>query len=91
MPAAASLPKYCKVEGVVDQGITFGLRLPESWNGKLLFQGYGGLDDAPPALTQTLVLGSPGTPLALQRGYAVVTTDTGHRGAILPGNGAPRL
>lgn len=87
--ADAQFPKYCRVEGVVDREITYELRLPEGWNGKFLFQGYGGLDGAPPALTQTLVLGSPGTPLALQRSYAVVTTDTGHRGAILPGTTAP--
>lgn len=89
VPANAPLPAYCRLEGSIDRQITFELRLPDPWNGKFLFQGYGGLDGAPPGLTQTLVLGSPGTPLPLQRGYAVVTTDTGHRGAILPGTTAP--
>jgi len=87
--ADATFPKYCRVEGTVDREITFELRLPETWNGKFLFQGYGGLDGAPPSLTQTLGLGSPGAPHGLQRGYAVVTTDTGHRGAIVPGATAP--
>jgi feruloyl esterase len=87
--AEGQLPAFCRVEGIVDREISFELRLPETWNGKFLFQGYGGLDGAPPALTHTLGLGSPGTPLGIQRGYAVVTTDTGHRGAVLPGATAP--
>jgi feruloyl esterase len=77
--AGDTLPEYCRIQGHVDTEINFELRLPTSWNGKFLFQGFGGLDGAPPSQTQGLGLGSPGAPLGLQRGYAVVTTDTGHQ------------
>ena len=59
-------------------GIKFELRLPGDWNGKLLFQGGGGLDGfVAPALGAVSIRTSTATP-ALMRGYAVVTTDSGH-------------
>jgi hypothetical protein len=84
-PLAASLPAYCKLSATLDRrtgvdgksfGIGFALALPAEWNGRLLFQGGGGLNGsvAPP-------LGRTGRgDAALARGFAVVTTDTGHRG-----------
>ncbi len=48
-----SLPPYCLVQGVINQrtgatgrpfGIGFELRLPDSWTGRFLFQGGGGMD-----------------------------------------------
>jgi len=52
------------------------LRLPLDWNGRLLFQGGGGLNGVlNPALGTV-----SGFPSALARGFAVVTTDGGHRG-----------
>jgi feruloyl esterase len=83
VPAESGAAAYCLVEGSLEGAISFELRLPATWNGKLLFQGYGGLDGAPPSFTQTLQLGSPGGVGAFERGYAIVTTDTGHR---LPGD-----
>jgi feruloyl esterase len=76
--ASGVFPESCRVIGYVDKEINFELRLPTAWNQKFLFQGYGGLDGAPPLQTLQLGLGSPGTPLGVQRGYAVVATDTGH-------------
>ena len=82
----AALPAYCRVDGVLDPrtgaegksyGIGFALALPDAWNGGFLFQGGGGLN------------GTVGAPLggqaagdspALARGFAVVSTDTGHKG-----------
>lgn len=59
-------------------GIKFELRLPGDWNGKLLFQGGGGLDGfVAPALGAVPIRTSTATP-ALMRGYAVVATDSGH-------------
>ncbi len=84
-PLAARLPAYCRLDATLDRragadgktyGIGFALALPSDWNGRLLFQGGGGLNGsvAPP-------LGRTGkADAALARGYAVVTTDTGHRG-----------
>lgn len=57
-------------------GIGIELRLPQQWNGRLLFQGGGGLDGVLlPALGNVT-----GAQSALMRGFAVVSTDSGHRG-----------
>src|SRR6188508_2328872 len=86
-PPAVKLPAYCRLDGVLDRrtgadgksyGIGFALALPADWNGRFLFQGGGGLNGtvAPP-------LGRTGQgDAALARGFAVVTTDTGHRGEV---------
>ena len=58
-------------------GIGFALALPENWNGRFLFQGGGGLNGnvGNPLGTQ-----ATGDTPALARGFAVVSTDTGHQG-----------
>jgi feruloyl esterase len=83
---AAKLPAYCRLDGVIDRrtgtggvayGIGFALALPDNWNGRFLFQGGGGLNGS-----VQLPLGaqaSGGNP-GLARGFAVVSTDTGHQG-----------
>ncbi|HEY8232328.1 MAG TPA: DUF6351 family protein [Vicinamibacteria bacterium] len=86
-PLAVPLPAYCRLSATLDRrtgadgrsyGIGFALALPAGWNGRFLFQGGGGLNGrvAPP-------LGRTGQgDAALTRGFAVVTTDTGHRGEV---------
>ena len=86
-PLAVRLPAYCRLDATLDRrtgadgveyGIGFALALPADWNGRLLFQGGGGLNGsvAPP-------LGRTGAgDAALARGFAVVTTDTGHKGQV---------
>jgi feruloyl esterase len=86
-PLAVKLPAYCRLDATLDRrtgadgveyGIGFALSLPADWNGRLLFQGGGGLNGsvAPP-------LGRTGAgDAALARGFAVVTTDTGHKGEV---------
>jgi feruloyl esterase len=86
-PLSVSLPAYCHLEATLDRrtgaggtsyGIGFALALPAEWKGRLLFQGGGGLNGSvqPP-------LGRTGqTDAALARGFAVVSTDTGHKGAV---------
>jgi hypothetical protein len=85
-----SLPTHCRIEGVLNArtapsgerfGIGFELRLPASWNGRFAFQGGSGLDGVlHPAVGD--VNGSI-APSALARGFAVVSTDGGHRGASM--------
>jgi Tannase and feruloyl esterase len=86
-----AVPAFCHVEGVIDQrtgvdgksyGIGFALALPDQWNGRFLFQGGGGLNGS-----VALPLGSQaaGDAPALARGFAVVTTDTGHKGSVFDG------
>jgi len=82
---AVNLPAHCRVEGTIDRrtgaeaksyGIGFAVALPDSWNGRFLFQGGGGLNG-----TVGLPLGAQaaGDAPALVRGFAVVSTDTGHQ------------
>ena len=72
LPAAGELPTHCRVRGYVAPQVGFELRLPAlSWNGKLLFQGCGGLCGS---------ISSSACDDALERGYAVVATDMGHDG-----------
>jgi len=85
---SAAIPAHCKVEGIVDErqgaggktyGIKFAIALPDKWSGRFLLQGGGGLN------------GSVGEPLgpvasdgkpALARGFAVISDDSGHEGAV---------
>jgi feruloyl esterase len=54
--------------------------MPTQWNGRFVFQGGGGLDGV-----LNPALGTAGTtpPSALARGFAVVSTDAGHRGTSM--------
>jgi feruloyl esterase len=92
VPAEAQAPAHCRVDGVIDSrtgrdgkayGIGFALALPEEWNGRFLFQGGGGLNGsvAPPVGAQYA-----GGRSALQRGFAVASTDSGHQGAVFDGS-----
>lgn len=84
------LPEHCVVRGVMDRrvgaggqtfGIGFELRLPTDWNGRFLFQGGAGLDgQVMPALGN---VANSSAPPALTRGFAVVSTDSGHEGPII--------
>lgn len=81
---AAAMPPHCLLRGEVNKhtgadgksyGDIFELRMPNDWNGRLLFQGGGGLDGVvQPAIGGGGTFDRP----ALLRGYAVVSTDGGH-------------
>jgi len=83
-----AVPPFCRVDGTIDRrtgvdgktyGIGFALALPDNWNGRFLFQGGGGLNGSVwPPLGATAAGNRP----ALARGFAVVSTDTGHKGAV---------
>jgi feruloyl esterase len=84
------LPEHCLVRGTIDRrtgaggrafGIGFELRLPVQWSGRFLFQGGGGLDGQVGAAVGNIA-NSAGPP-ALARGFAVVSTDSGHTGPII--------
>lgn len=83
-----AIPPYCRAEGVIDQragfdnkpyAIGFAIALPDNWNGRFLFQGGGGLNGS---ITPPLGGQAAGDAPALARGFAVVSTDTGHKGAV---------
>jgi pimeloyl-ACP methyl ester carboxylesterase len=87
-----ALPSFCRVDGVINQrtgadgkpyGIGFALALPDQWNGRFLFQGGGGLNGSVPT---PLGFQAAGDTPALTRGFAVVTTDSGHKGSGFDGS-----
>lgn len=84
-PLDVALPGYCKVSGTIDErtgaggrrfGIGFAVALPAEWNGRLLFQGGGGLNGV---LNPPLGAQAAGDVPALARGFAVASTDGGHQ------------
>lgn len=81
---AGLLPAYCRVDGELDKrvghegkpyAIGFAVAMPENWNGRFMFQGGGGMNGnvADP------IGNHGGGPPALARGFAVITSDTGHK------------
>lgn len=85
-PYAGTLSSYCRVDGVIDErigeggkpyAIGFAIALPEKWNGRFMMQGGGGLNGS---VATPLGSNAAGDMTGLQRGFAVVTTDTGHQG-----------
>ena len=87
--ANAAMPAHCVVEGAINPrtgaggqsfAIGFELRLPANWNGRLLFQGGGGMDGVLNEAVGAIPVSGATAPPALNRGYAVVSTDSGHRG-----------
>jgi feruloyl esterase len=83
--ASLQLPEHCLYRGTLAPrtgtdgqrfGIGFELRLPTQWNGGFVFQGGGGLDGV---LSPSYRVSGGADPPALVRGYAVVSTDGGHR------------
>src|SRR6202034_4897353 len=86
--AGGGLPKHCIVTGEVNDrtgadgkryAIGFEMRLPVEWNGRFLDQANGGNDGAvlPATGDPPQALASGGVP-ALARGFAVMSSDSGH-------------
>lgn len=82
---SAPLPAYCRVEGMINRrtgvdgeefGISFILAMPDQWNHDFLMQGGGGSNGI---VIAPLGLNAAGGTPGLMRGFAVVSTDTGHK------------
>jgi hypothetical protein len=72
--AAAGVPAFCDVTGVLSPEIAFEVSLPSRWNGRFYMIGNGGhageaLDDAGRVSQRNA---------ALQQGFAFAQTNTGH-------------
>lgn len=87
MGGTPAMPAHCEVLGVMRErtgadglhyAVKFHLRLPVEWNGRFLFQGGGGTNGM---LGDATGPAQAGMPNGLSRGYAVVSTDTGHDNA----------
>src|SRR5665213_679437 len=88
MTVAVAVPAHCRADGVIDPrtgvggkpyAIGFAIALPDRWNGRFLFQGGGGLNGS---VLPPLGPAAAGDVPALARGFAVVSTDSGHKGAV---------
>jgi Tannase and feruloyl esterase len=85
------LPKHCLVSGIANQrigadgksyAIQFELRLPAEWNGRFLHQVNGGNDGiVEPALGDKPDGWASGGTVPLARGFAVLSSDSGHSGS----------
>ncbi|HSW04555.1 tannase/feruloyl esterase family alpha/beta hydrolase [Aquabacterium sp.] len=82
-----AMPAHCVVSGAMEErtspvdgkryAISFEMRLPTAWNGRFFYQANGGLDGfVTPAYGDTLGGGPRSN--ALQRGFAVISSDAGH-------------
>lgn len=84
-PVSIVGPDHCQIQGALaahvgidgkPYAIGYELRLPANWNGKFVFQGGGGSDGV---LRPAIGIQATGDTPALARGYAIVSTDAGHR------------
>ena len=71
--ATATTPQYCRVRALIAPKLNFELRLPTAWNRKLHYGGGGGYNGAVPPVNLN----------ALGKGYAQVSSDSGHQGSAL--------
>ena len=75
------LPAFCQIQGVIDPSIGFEARFPlTEWNGKYYQAGCGGFCGRvlPDRETHSNAINH-----ALRRGYATITTDSGHEGETI--------
>jgi len=89
--ASITLPEHCLIQAKFEQrtgsdgkpyAIAMELRVPVEWNGRLLFQGGGGLNGRVNAAIGRNVNNPSTAKVALARGFAVVTTDSGHTNPV---------
>jgi feruloyl esterase len=84
---------HCLVKGSMFQRVSavdgnnyaigFEMRLPEQWNGRFFYQANGGIDGSVVTATGG-VGGGGGLDNALNQGFAVISSDAGHAGALGP-------
>lgn len=79
--ADGRVPAHCRVNGVIEPEVAFEVNLPAMWNGRFYMIGNGGLagegfDD--PRRSQERAA-------ALEHGFAIASTNTGHYATEEPG------
>lgn len=83
------IPEHCRIDGEIDKrigfegkpyAIGFAVAMPKDWNGRFMFQGGGGLNGRVGNPVGTMSGGPP----ALARGFAIVSSDTGHKSGPMP-------
>ncbi|MDM0032711.1 tannase/feruloyl esterase family alpha/beta hydrolase [Variovorax sp. J22P271] len=94
--ASVPVPAHCLVQGRMNErigpvdgkryAIGFEMRLPVAWNGRFFYQANGGLDGVVVPAVGGIGGGAP-VSNALQMGFAVISSDAGHPGALGPAFG----
>jgi feruloyl esterase len=94
--AGQPVPAHCRVTGSMfartgpidgaTYSIDFEMRLPLAWNGRFFYQANGGIDGNVVTATGSVGGGGPLTH-ALAQGFAVLSSDAGHRGTQGPNFG----
>jgi len=79
--AAAGVPTYCRISGVITPEVAFEVALPEKWNGRFYMIGNGG--HAGESLEDPGRTGQRNE--ALKLGFAFAQTNTGHDSRKEPG------
>ena len=87
---SGTTPQHCHLVGAMNErtgavdgrpyAIKFRLRMPTTWNGRFFMEGGGGSNGTLPGAFGSL--GGLQTATALQQGFAVVATDSGHDNAV---------
>jgi feruloyl esterase len=71
--ATADTPQHCRVTGIIEPEVAFEINLPDRWNRRFYMTGNGGLaGDALDGPT------NPDRTAALNNGFAMARTNTGH-------------
>jgi hypothetical protein len=81
LPAAATVPAFCRITGLLNPEIAFEVSLPAMWNGRFYMIGNGG--HAGESLEDAMRVSQRNA--ALQAGFAVAQTNTGHDSRKEPG------
>jgi hypothetical protein len=86
-----TLTPHCHVAGSFERrtgvggkeyAIGFAINMPAEWNGRFMFQGGGGLNGS---IREPVGSQATGGTAAIERGFAVVATDSGHQGSGFDG------
>lgn len=77
VPATDAAPETCVVRGEMPKALAFEVKMPTTWNHRVLFMGGGGFDGA---ITEEAY--SPGVAAS---GYVTIATNHGHDAAKHPG------
>ena len=76
VPAAGSVPEACVVRGELPKELAFEVRMPTTWNNRVLFMGGGGFDG--------IIYETAYSPGVAEKGYATIATNHGHDAAKHP-------
>ena len=78
--ATRDVGEHCRVYGVIQPEVRFGVHLPTAWNGRFYMQGNGGYAGNAPDADGTLRTAMR----AVAHGFAAASTDTGHDARVEP-------